>query len=158
MPICYTVFSYNIFYQQYDGVSIGSSLPRVLANIILKEFKVVVAPLIESGILKFYFGYVDDMLVLVKEDQINKILKGFILFGNNLWFTVDKFKNEDIHSLDIKIVNDNEYIIYINDASSGLYVNYISCEPCHTKKLHELKHCMTELVQYIVTKICSSNK
>ena len=37
MPIRHTVFSYdNIFYQQYDGVSMGSSLSPVLANIILK--------------------------------------------------------------------------------------------------------------------------
>ena len=46
-----TAFSYdNILYQQCHGVSMGSSLAPVLANIILTEFeKVVVTPLMESG-------------------------------------------------------------------------------------------------------------
>ena len=49
----------------------GSSLAPLLANIILTEFKkVVVTPLIESGFLIFYCRYVNDKLVLVKEDQI----------------------------------------------------------------------------------------
>ena len=77
-------FSYNVIYQQCDEVSIGSSLAQVLANIILTEFeKVVVTPLMKSGILKFYCRYVDDTLVLVKEGQIDKILKTFNFFHNN---------------------------------------------------------------------------
>ena len=44
----------------------------------------------KNGILKFYCRYVDDTLVLVKEDQIDKILKAFNSFHNNLRFTVDK--------------------------------------------------------------------
>ena len=95
-------FSYNVIYQQCDEVSIGSSLAQVLANIILTEFeKVVVTPLMKSRILKFYCRYVDDTLVLVKEDQIDKILKAFNSFHNNLRFTVDKFENEDVHLLDL---------------------------------------------------------
>ena len=63
----------------------GSSLAPVLANIILTEFeKVVVTPLVKSGILKFYCKYVDDTLVLVKEGQIDKILKTFNFFHNNV--------------------------------------------------------------------------
>ena len=47
----------------------GSSLAPLLANIILTEFeKVAVTTLMKSGILKFYCRYVDDTLVLVKED------------------------------------------------------------------------------------------
>ena len=48
-----TAFSYdNVIYQQCDGVSMGSSVAPVLANIILTEFeKVVVTSLLKSGIL-----------------------------------------------------------------------------------------------------------
>ena len=86
------VFSYyNKFYQQCDGVSAGSSLAPVLANIILTEFeKVVVTPVMVSGILKFYCRFVDDTLVLVKEDQNDKILNVSNSFHNNLRYTVDK--------------------------------------------------------------------
>ena len=130
-----TSFSYdNILYQQCDGVSMGSSIAPVLANIILTEFeKVVVTPLMESGILKFYCRYVDDTLVLVKEDQIDKILKAFNSFHNNLRFTVDKFENENVHFLDLKIMNNGDINIYVNDTNSGLYINYNSYEPWHTK-------------------------
>ena len=108
----------------------GSSLAPVLENIILTEFeKVVVTPLMESGILKFYSRYVDDMLVLVKEDQI----EAFNSFHNNLQFTVGKFENEDLHFLDLKIMNNPDINIYVKDTNSGLYINYNSYEPWHTK-------------------------
>ena len=63
-----TAFSFdNIFYEQTDGVSMGSSLAPVLANIILIEFeKAIVDDLIKTGIIAFYRRYVDDTFVLIK--------------------------------------------------------------------------------------------
>ena len=59
-----TVFSFdNTLYEQIDGVSMGSRLAPVLANIILNEFeKAVVDDLVSSGILKFYRRYIDDTI------------------------------------------------------------------------------------------------
>ena len=111
----------------------GSSLAPVLANIILTEFEKVVMPLMESGFLKFYCRYVDDRLVLVKKDQIDKILKAFNSFHNNLRFTVDNFENEHIRFLDLKIMNNGDIHIYVKDTNSGLYINYNSYEPWHKK-------------------------
>ena len=54
----------------------------------------------DSGILKFYCRYADDTLVLVEEDQIDKALKVFNSFHNNLQYIVEKFKNEDLLFLD----------------------------------------------------------
>ena len=59
-------------------------------------------PFMENGILKCYCRYVDDALVLVKEGQIDTILKAFHSFRKTLRFTVDKFENEDVHFLEIK--------------------------------------------------------
>ena len=75
----------------------------------------------KSGILKFCCRYVDHTLVLAKEDQIDKILEAFISFHKNLWFNVDKFENEDIHFLDLKIMNNGEINIYVKDTNSSLY-------------------------------------
>ena len=148
-----TAFSYdNILYQQCDGVSMDSSLAPVLANIILTEFeKFAVTPLMESGILKFYCIYVNNTLVLVKEDQIDKILKAFNSFHNNLRFIVGKFEKEDVHFLDLEIMNNGDVNIYVKDTNSGLYINYNSYEPWHTKTtwvraLYDRAH-----------KICSNN-
>ena len=99
----------------------------------LTEFeKNVVMFLVENGILKFYCRYVVDTLVLVKEVQVDKILKAFSSFYSNLWFTVDKFENENAHFLDIKIMNNSETNIYAKDTHSGLYINYNSYELWHT--------------------------
>ena len=74
----------------------------------------------ESGVLKFYFRYADDTLILVKEDQIDKILKAFNPFYNNLRFTVDKFGIAGVHFLDLKIMNNGDINIYVKDTTSGL--------------------------------------
>ena len=72
-------------------------------------------------------------MVLVKEDQIDKILKAFNSFRNNLRLTVDKFENKDVHFLDLKIMNNGEINIYVKDTDSGLHINYNSYEPWHAK-------------------------
>ena len=86
-----TAFSFdNVLYEQCDGVSMGSSLGQVLANIILTEFEnVIVKPLIETSVLKFYCRYVDDTLVMIKKDKIQHVLNSFNSFDKNLRFTVD---------------------------------------------------------------------
>ena len=81
-----TAFSFdNIFYEQTDGVSMGSSLTPVLANIILTEFeKAIVDDLIKTGIIAFYRRYVDDTLVLIKPEDIPFVLNKFNSFDKNL--------------------------------------------------------------------------
>ena len=51
-----TAFMFNgKMYKQIDGVSMGSSLGPVLANVIMTEFeKIVVDKLIKDGIITFY--------------------------------------------------------------------------------------------------------
>ena len=117
------VFVNTMFY----GVSVGSSLGPVLANIILTEFEnMIVKPLIETSVLKCYCRYVDDTLVMIKKDKIQHVLNSFNSFDKNLRFTVDTFDNGNIHFLDIKILNNGETDIYIKDISTRLYVQYHS--------------------------------
>ena len=74
-----TVFSCNnTLYEQTDGVSIGSSLAPVLANIILTELEnKIVNKLVDEGIIKFYIRYVDDTLLLLKREDIDRVHKAF---------------------------------------------------------------------------------
>ena len=68
----------NIIYEQKDGVSMGASLGLVLANIIMTECeKVIVDNLVKKGTIKFYICYVDDTLLLVRWQDIDKVLKAF---------------------------------------------------------------------------------
>ena len=54
-----TVFSFNnALYEQVNGVSMGSSLGPVLANVLMTEFeKVVVQALVDDRTLPFYIFY-----------------------------------------------------------------------------------------------------
>ena len=100
-----TTFKFNnSIYEQKDGVSMGASLGRVVANIVMTECeKVIVDNLVKEGTIKFYIRYEDDTLLLVKRQDIDKLLKAFNGFEKNLKFTVDRFENETPHFLDLEI-------------------------------------------------------
>ena len=66
-----TAFTFNNkLYQQKDGVSMGSSLGPVLANIIMTELEeTIIQQLIENDVIKFYCRYVVSLI----KACINKI-------------------------------------------------------------------------------------
>ena len=57
--------------------------------------------LINSCLIKFYIRYVDDTLLLAKEDDIDNIVQQFNAFDDNLKFTIDKFADSDVHFLEV---------------------------------------------------------
>ena len=102
-----TAFSFNKFYQQKDGVSRGSSLGPVLANIIMTELEdVIIKPLIADGAIKFYSRFVDYTLLVMKPEHVGQVHKALNEFDNNLYFTVDAFLNEVAHFLDLELSPD----------------------------------------------------
>ena len=56
----------------------GASLEPVLGNVIMMQCeKVIVDNLMKEGTIQFYIRYVDDTLLLVKRQDIEKVLKAF---------------------------------------------------------------------------------
>ena len=129
-----TAFSFdNKIYEQIDGVSMGSCLAPVLANIILTEFeKQLVEDLIEAGTIKFYRRYVDDTLVLIKPCDIPLVLKKFNSFDKNLNFTVDKFEDGKVHFLDLEI-SESGIDVFRKTTHTGQYTNFHSFKPWSRK-------------------------
>ena len=125
-----TIFSCNgVYYEQIDGVSMGGSLGPVLANIILTEFEqVIIDPLINSGIIKFYCRYVDDTLLLIKRDDIDFLLHKFHSFDHNIRFTYDAFSDEPPHFLDLNL-DGNRFSIYRKHTFTGQYTHFDSFVP-----------------------------
>ena len=81
-----------------------TSLGLVLADIIMMECeKVITDTLVKVGTIKFYVHYVDDTLLVVKRQDIDKVLQAFNGFNKNLKFTIDKFKNKTPYFLDLEI-------------------------------------------------------
>ena len=87
--------------------------------------------LIESGIIQFYIRYVDDTLVLIKEDKINEVLNAFNAFDRNLDFTVDEFDDGLIHFLDLSVdvAKHGEIDIYSKLTNTGQYSHESSYVP-----------------------------
>ena len=91
----------------------GSSLGPVLANIVMTELeKIVISDLINSGLIKFYIRYIDDTLLLAKEDDIDNIVQQFNVFDDTLKFTIDKLTDSNVHFLDIKIDRNETDLLY----------------------------------------------
>ena len=121
-------FSFNNqLYDQADGVSMGSSLGPVLANIILTEFEnKLVSDHVQSDI-KFSQRYVDDTLLLIKPCDITSVLSKFSSFDKNLKFTVDNFSDGTVHFLDLKIT-DYGIDVYRKSTHTGQYTHFSSFE------------------------------
>ena len=125
-----TAFSFNDqLYEQTDGVSMGGSLGPLLANIIMVELESkVIRPLINDGTIKFYTRFVDDTLLLLKEDDIERVKSELEKFDSNLKFTYDKFEDETPHFLDIEITS-NGLRIYRKETFTGHYTDFSSFVP-----------------------------
>ena len=123
-PCQKTAFTFdNIIYERKDGVSMGASSGSVLGNIIMTECeKVIVDNLVKEGTIKFYVRYVDDTVLLVKRQDIDKTLQAFNGFDKNLKFTVDKFENETPHFLDLEICP-NGLKVFRKNTPTGQYIN-----------------------------------
>ena len=126
-----TTFSFNEkLYDQIDGVCMGSSLGPILANIIMTEMEKKVLPtLFEKGIIKHYIRYVDDTLVMIRDDKIKEVLEQFNKFDKNLKFTVDSFDDNKVHFLDIMVHSNGETDIYSKPTNTGQYSHFTSYIP-----------------------------
>ena len=148
-----TAFSFNNkLYQQKDGVSMGSSLGPVLANIIMTELEdVVIKPLITNGTIKFNTRFVDDTLLVIKPENVKKVNNALNKFDKKLRFTVDMFKDKVPHFLDLELSPDGTSI-FRKDSNTGLYVNFTSFVPW-TYHILWIRSLVTR-----ASRICAPNK
>ena len=119
----------NKIYEQKDGVSTGSPLASVLANIIrtLLEEKLI-RKFADDGTIKLNGCYVDDTLLVIKPNDIERVHQALNKFDRNLRFTVDRFDDVVPHFFDLEL-RDDEIALYKKSTNTGLYVNYNSNAP-----------------------------
>ena len=101
-------------------------------------------------VIKFFMRYVDDTLVLIKPEDIQKVLDKLNSFDKNLRFTHDPFSDGDTHFLDIGI-RENTTDIYYKDTYTGQYTHFSSYSPWRLKWPGS-KPCTVELRKFAVTK------
>ena len=115
-----TAFSFDkTLYEQIDGVSVGSPLSLLMADVIMTELeRVVVKDVFSKGYLKFYIRFMDDTLVLMKKFDVPIVLQALNGFHKNLDFTMNVFENKKIHFLDI-FIDRNATDIFYRDTHTG---------------------------------------
>ena len=59
---------------------------------------------IKDSLIDFYPRYVDDSLILLTEEDIGNIIKQFNYFDKIIQFTIYRFKDGIVHSLETKII------------------------------------------------------
>ena len=92
----------------------GPPLGPLFANGFMTELeKDIIQSLFDKKFIKFYIQYVDNTLLVVKDEDIYPILKELNSYN----------KNGDVHFLDIKI-HQNNTDIYYKDIHTGYYINY----------------------------------
>ena len=82
----------GVIYEQKRGVCMGSSLDPMLANVVMADLEEkVIRPLINDITIQFYTKYVDDILFVIKREDVSRIQNLLNNFDLNLRFTVDLF-------------------------------------------------------------------
>ena len=107
--------------------------------------------LIDKKFIKFYIRYVDDTLLLIKDEDIDPILKELNSYNKYIRFTVDPFINEPVHFLDIKN-HQNNIDIYYKDTHTGQHIH------CRSQTPWKLKTSWIKDLYHGAHKICSNKQ
>ena len=117
------------FYDQIDGVTMGSPLAPVLANLFMGHHeRKWISDYQENG-PSFYKRYVDDIFaVFNNENEANMFLDYLNQQHNNIKFTIEKEANKIISFLDINIDHNNNIVtsIFRKKTFAGLMTNVFS--------------------------------
>jgi hypothetical protein len=127
-----SIFTFNKkLYKQIDGVSMGSRLGPIIANIFMHNFEMKhMDNLIKLGV-KFWSRFVDDVFVIIKKgSEVEKILDFLNSQHNKLKFTMEMEINKQINFLDIKVKRKNDLKIetstYRKPTFTGVMLNWNS--------------------------------
>ena len=147
-----TVFSFNSkCYRQIDGASMGSPLGTVLANMMTELESTIVKELVNKSLVKLYMRYIDDTLLLIKDEDINYIENYLNCFDKNIKFTVNTFPDGNVHFLDIKIDKNHTDVCY-KDTHTEQYTSF------HSQTPWRLKTAWIKALFHHANKICISKQ
>ena len=86
-----TKFKFNgKFYKQKFGTSVGSVISPMLSEIVMEDLEKTVFERLEFVVI-FYFRYVDDTLLCVPLDKLQKVIDTFSDYHPRIQFTHEIF-------------------------------------------------------------------
>ena len=145
----------NEYYEQHDGVAMGSPLGPTFANIFLCVHEIL---WLEKCPPEFrpviYKRYVDDTFLLFQNiNQIEKFKYYLNLQHANIKFTSETEMNNSLSFLDIKIVRENNKFttsVYRKPTFSGVFTNFESFIP------NSYKYALIFTLLHRAFKLCSN--
>jgi hypothetical protein len=129
----------NEFYDQIDGVAMGSPLGPTLANIFMSDLEDTVFNKYEGNLPTFYKRYVDDVfLVFSDRCDCELFLEYMNTQNSNIKFTLEIENNNCLPFLDVLVSRSDSGLIstsiYRKETYSGLLMQYDSFVPSSYKK------------------------
>ena len=120
----------NEFFDQVDGVSMGSPLGPLFANIFMADFEEKHMEKLEQLGVNMWFRFVDDVFsTLNNPNNVKDILEFLNSCHPNIKFTIEKEEKNSLPFLDTRVIrNVDKYVttIYHKKTFTGVYLNWKS--------------------------------
>jgi len=118
------------FYDQIDGVAMGSPLGPLFANFFMSDFERKHMPELRRLGVKRWYRYVDDVFATLKTNvNVDEILEFLNSRHINIKFTSELESNNKLPFLDVYVIRRlNKYIttVYRKKTFTGVYLNWNS--------------------------------
>ena len=126
------------YYDQIDGVAMGSPLGPVLANLFMGYYESKWLSEFKEAKVILYRGYVDDIFCLFySEADADSFFEFLNKQHKNIKFTFEKENKSKLAFLDALIINNNDKFstsVFRKDSNIGLFTNFCSFTPMTYKK------------------------
>lgn len=121
-------------YKQKGGIGMGGVISPIIARLVMEHIFEKIQKKLEI-LPRFLYVFVDDTVCLINKEGIDAMLKELNKFNENIRFTIEYEKNQQINFLDMSLIREGERIKtnwFCKEFASHRLVNFYSSHEEHT--------------------------